>query len=68
MKLVTIMTAIPQGVQTPLTGAAVTGAWATVLGLIQSGFGAAAAVLSFVWLALQIYAFLEKRRGGKKNS
>lgn len=65
MKLYPIMDQVPQGVQHALTGGAVAGGWAAFMGLIQTVFGALAAVLSFIWLAMQIYSWWEKRRAPK---
>ncbi|MCI0564225.1 MAG: hypothetical protein MN733_37600 [Nitrososphaera sp.] len=62
MKLLTLIDSLPTQAKAVFTGASVTGAWATYLGLVQDAFGAGAAILSFVWLALQIYSFWEKRR------
>lgn len=62
MKLNPLMDQIPQGVQGVMNGGAVIGAWASFVGLIQDTAGAVAAVLSVVWLGLQIYSWWEKRR------
>ncbi|MCI0564105.1 MAG: hypothetical protein MN733_36985 [Nitrososphaera sp.] len=62
MKFLTLIDSLPTQAKAVATGASVTGAWATFLGLVQDAFGAGAAVLSFIWLGLQIYTFWEKRR------
>ena len=56
------MDAIPQQVQTGMTGSAVVGAWASAAGLLQDWLGVVAAFLSIVWLGCQLYSWFEKRR------
>ena len=57
-----LIDAIPQQVQTGMTGGAVAGAWASAAGLMQDWLGVAAAFLSIVWLGLQIYSWFERRK------
>ena len=62
MKIGQVTDIIPQQVQQTLNGMSVVGAWATFAGLIQDWAGAVAAILSVVWLGLQIWSWIEKRR------
>ena len=62
MKFSAMMDAIPQQVQTGMTGGAVTGAWASAVGLLQDWLGVGAAFLSIIWLSCQIWSWWEKRK------
>ena len=56
------MDAIPQQAQAGMMGGAVFGAWASAAGFLQDWLGVGAALLSIVWLGLQIFGWFERRK------
>lgn len=56
---------IPQQTQAGMTGGAVLGAWVSATGFLQDWLGIVAALLSIVWLSLQIYSWWTKQKDNK---
>lgn len=63
MKLEQIQQAIPQPLQTGLNWGSIGATIATIAGWLPN----VAALLSIIWLSLQIYSWFEKRRSNRKE-
>jgi hypothetical protein len=62
VRLVDMVQQVPSPVQAGLNWGSIGGAVSSFFGFIQGPLAAVASLLSIVWLSLQIYSWVEKRR------